>query len=153
MKGDIIHGQRAVIYQEIPLPNGDRIVFADPDGDRWASLELANHNVFRLDANNQVVWQVRRVETLGQLNWEVANRRAKEEDPACEGYADPFTNMSTRFFECRSVPGVGSAPAKQEEIYFDEYAPGRLLWLTTHWWAYDLDPETGIATCNGEQVK
>ena len=139
---------------QILLPDGGQIIClyckdgTEPD----LSLHDTNHNVFRLDANDQVVWQVRRVEE-GYVNWEVRHRHAKEKDPTCEGYFDPFNTMSTRFFEYRSVPGIGSAPAKQEEVYFDEYAPGRLLWLITHRWAYDIDPETGIATCTGEQVK
>ncbi|MDP2066527.1 MAG: hypothetical protein U1E02_09100 [Hydrogenophaga sp.] len=141
MKGEIIHGQRAVIYQEIPLPNGDRIVFADPEGDQWASLDLANHNVFRLDADNQVVWQVRRVETLGQLNWEVANRQAKEADPASEGYYDPFWNMGMKESEAASAEPRG------------QYRPGCIIYLTTRWWSYRLDADTGIATCTGDQVK
>jgi len=33
------------------------------------------------------------------------------------------------------------------------YALGCLLYFRTHWCAYDLDPEPGIATCTGEQQK
>lgn len=152
MKGDLIRGQHAVVYQELPLPNGDRIVFADPDGNSWASIELANHNVFRLNANNEVVWQVRREESE-YVNWESRNQHAKEKDPTSEGYMDPFINMSKQFFIRRPTGKTGPYDVKEEEVYFDEWAPGRLMWLATHWWGYDLDPETGIATCTGEQVK
>ena len=160
MKGEILADLNFLIWHEIAMPDGGRIVDAWPiDQEHWPSLELANHNVFRLDAHNQVIWQVQRVETIGQRNWEVANRQAKEADPNCEGYYDPFTHMGTAFFERRPLPDKPSSYSrlecnpKFEEIGFDTYAPGRLLWLTTRSWVYDLDPATGIATCTGEQFK
>ena len=160
MKGEILADLNFLIWHEIAMPDGGRIVDAWPiDQEHWPSLELANHNVFRLDAHNQVIWQVQRVETIGQMNWEVANRQAKEADPNCEGYYDPFTHMGTAFFERHPLPDKPSSYSrlecntKFEEIGFDTYAPGRLLWLTTRSWFYDLDPATGIATCTGEQFK
>ena len=159
MIGEIIDHLGIQIYHEIGMPDGSVIVHADPKEDHWRSVELANHNVFRLDAHNQVIWQVQRVETIGQRNWEVANRQAKEADPNCEGYYDPFTHMGTAFFERRPLPDKPSSYSrlecnpKFEEIGFDTYAPGRLLWLTTRSWVYDLDPATGLATCTGEQFK
>ena len=36
---------------------------------------------------------------------------------------------------------------------FDNYKPGRLLGTATYRWGYDIDPETGVATCTGEQMK
>ena len=159
MIGEIIDHLGIQIYHEIGMPDGSVIVHADPKEDHWRSVELANHNVFRLDAHNQVIWQVQRVETIGQMNWEVANWQAKEADPNCEGYYDPFTHMGTAFFERHPLPDKPSSYSrlecnpKFEEIGFDTYAPGRLLWLTTRSWVYDLDPATGIATCTGEQFK
>lgn len=152
MKGDMLQHLQIQIYQEVHMPNGDRIVQADPMLERWASMDLANHNIFRLDANNQVVWQVQRVEDRF-VNWEARHQHAKEADPNCEGYLDPFNHMSLRFFERRALPYKGPFHPTEELVWFDDYAPGRLLSLATHWWAYDLDPETGIATCTGEQVK
>ena len=158
MIGEIIDHLGIQIYCEIGMPDGGVIVHADPKEDHWRSVELANHNVFRLDAHNQVIWQVRREET-GYVNWEARHRHAKEDDPNCEGYYDPFTHMGTAFFERRPLPDKPSSYSrlecnpKFEEIGFDTYAPGRLLWLTTRSWVYDLDPATGIATCTGEQFK
>ena len=159
MIGEIIDHLGIQIYHEIGMPDGSVIVHADPKEDHWRSVELANYNVFCLDAHNQVIWQVQRVETIGQMNWEVANQQAKKADPSCEGYYDPFTHMGTAFFERHPLPDKPSSYSrlecntKFEEIGFDTYAPGRLLWLTTRSWVYDLDPATGIATCTGEQFK
>lgn len=152
MMGERFPALNIKIYQEIPMPDGSRIVLADPIHHYWHDLYLANHDVFRIDRNGEVIWQVHREESKF-VNWESRNQHAKRDDPDCEGYLDPFTAMSTKFFERRPLPDKGPFHPKFEEVSFDEYAPGRLLWLITQWWAYDLDPETGIATCIGEQVK
>ena len=160
MNGEIISEIDVKIYQDIAMPDGGRIILGNP-GYGWLDVDLnaSNHNVFRLDAHNQVIWQVQRVETIGQMNWEVANRQAKEADPNCEGYFDPFTDMGNKFFERYAIPIKPSSYSRLEcnptvgKKYFDTYVPGSLLGLHTHRWAYDLDPETGIATCTGEQLK
>ena len=56
MIGEIIDHLGIQIYHEIGMPDGSVIVHADPKEDHWRSVELANHNVFRLDAHNQVIW-------------------------------------------------------------------------------------------------
>ena len=160
MNGEIISEIDVKIYQDIAMPDGGRIILGNP-GYGWLDVDLnaSNHNVFRLDAHNQVIWQVQRVETIGQMNWEVANRQAKEADPNCEGYFDPFTDMGNKFFERYAIPIKPSSYSRLEcnptvgKKYFGTYVPGSLLGLHTHRWAYDLDPETGIATCTGEQLK
>jgi len=153
MKWEILDALNMQISDELWLPGGERVVRINPGyGVADTSLELTNHNVFRLNANNEVVWQVRREESE-YVNWESRNQHAKEKDPNCEGYLDPFINMSKQFFIRRPTGKTGPYDVKEEEVYFDEWAPGRLAWLATHWWGYDLDPETGIATCTGEQVK
>jgi hypothetical protein len=159
MTAEVIEVLNLQVYLQIGMPDGGRIVNLWPIKQRDWHLHTANHNVFRLDAHNQVIWQVTRVETIGQRNWEVANRQAKEKDPNCEGYYDPFTHLGTAFFERHPLPEKPSSYSRLEcnptfeEIGFDTYAPGRLLWLTTRSWVYDLDPATGIATCTGEQFK
>ena len=159
MTAEVIEVLNLQVYLQIGMPDGGRIVNLWPIKQRDWHLHTANHNVFRLDASNQVIWQVTRVETIGQRNWEVANRQAKEKDPNCEGYYDPFTHLGTAFFERHPLPEKPSSYSRLEcnptfeEIGFDTYAPGRLLWLTTRSWVYDLDPATGIATCTGEQFK
>lgn len=139
-------------YQVICIPDESRIVMAAPIGDKWHDLYLANHNVFRLDPFGQVMWQVRREEN-GFVNWEACHQIAKERDPDCEGCMDPFANMGTQFFVRR--PTGDPRPFHPKFVYdvFDSYAPGRLLGLSTYKLEYDLDPETGVASCTGMQVK
>lgn len=140
MKGEVLTHLGILIWHEIGMPDGGRIIDAWPlDQEHWPSLTLANHNVFRLNADNQVVWQVRREED-GCVDWEVRHRHAKAEDPSCEGYFDPFWGMS-----------MGDEQGKYDPS--DIYRPGCRIYLQTRWWAYSLDPETGIATCTGDQIK
>lgn len=152
MMGETFPVLNIKIYQEIPMPDGSRIVLADPINHYWHDICLANHDVFRIDCIGNVIWQVRR-EEHGFVNWESRNRHAKEADPNCEGYLDPFTGMGRKFFERRQILHPQPFHPTTEDIVYDEYAPGRLLWLKTRRWGYDLDPETGIATCTGEQIK
>ena len=158
MKWEIIETLNLQVAHEIAMPDGGRIIRAAIWTGATKNLHTANHNVFRLDAHNQVIWQVTREET-GYVNWESRHRHAKEDDPNCEGYYDPFTDMGNKFFKRRAIPEKPSSYSRLEcnptveKIVFDTYAPGLLLGLRTHWWAYDLDPDTGVATCSGEQLK
>ena len=148
------HGDfKGWFFHQLVMPDGDRIVcYYYRNECKDVALFDLNHNVFRLNANNEVVWQVRREESE-YVNWESRNQHAKEADPTSEGYMDPFAGMSTGFFERRPTGLTGPFQPKIETVYFDEWAPGRLVRLNTSWWGYDLDPETGIATCTGDQVK
>ncbi len=140
------------IFKKIAMPDGGLIVLADPLGEKWSNLNLANHNIFRFDSRYRVIWQVSRVED-GYVNWESRHRHAKERDPTCEGYLDKFRRMGNQFFERRRLPYRGPFHPRFEIVLFDEYKPGRLLGAATNRWGYDIDPETGVATCTGEQQK
>lgn len=140
------------IYEEISMSDWGRIVLADPINHSWHDLYLANHNIFRIDRNGHVMWQVRRDEQ-GYINWDVRNRHAKEDNPLSEGYMDSFAGMGRKFF--RRHPTGDLRPYHPKFFYerFDTYVPGSLLALHTLEFEYDLDPETGIATCTGMHVK
>lgn len=139
------------MFEQIRTTNGDRIIclFRWDESDPVLPIELANHNVFRLDANNQVVWQVRRVELPDTTAWEVMHERAKKwhadgsPDGAYteQGYLDPFTSLG--------MDERGALTPEPQGIW----RPGCVVYLLTRWWSYVLDPETGIATCTGDQVK
>jgi hypothetical protein len=153
---DPSHDERFMgrLFREILMPDGGKIILlihwddADPD----LPFQVKNHNVFRVDSNGDIIWQVERKES-DFVNWESRNSHAKKEDPCSEGYIDSFIAMSENFFERRQIELNQKCYPKFEEFQFSEYKPGRLLWLTTRWWAYDLDPESGIATCTGEQIR
>ncbi len=57
------------------------------------------------------------------------------------GYLDPFTSM-----------GLDERAAIDPEPK-GVWRAGCVVYLLTRWWSYVLDPETGIATCTGDQVK
>lgn len=144
------------VYQSIRCFDRSRIVnlhpYSTPDhphGKDWSSLNLANHNIFRLDANQRVVWQIRRLENPTHANWEILHELAKRKHAegafesyyTADGYMDPFFNMTLDERGALAPESVGI------------YRPGCKVYLTTRDWLYELDVETGIATCTGDQVK
>ena len=115
------------------------------------TLHTNNHNVFRLDANNKIVWQVQRAD-MDYINDELLTQHIKTSDPNAQHTYNPFDNMSTGFFERRPLPYTEQFPPQGQWARFDEYAPGRYLYLSTSEISmnnsvqYCLDPETGIAS-------
>jgi hypothetical protein len=81
--------------------------------------------------------------------WDQLHARAKEKHAKGSsdgahtpmGYLDPFTNMK---LDERSA--IDPEPR-------GIWRQGCVIYLLTHWWSYVLDPETGVATCTGDQVK
>jgi hypothetical protein len=67
---------------KINLPDGGSIVVADygkpPMWYSKGALHFINHNIFRLDKDGNVVWQVVR-EDQGKVNWALLNELAQEE--------------------------------------------------------------------------
>lgn len=129
--------------QLVATVDGDLIIRLENvygSGDIWPDLYTANHNVFRLDAAGNVVWQVRR-DDKGHMNWDYLNAEAKAENPAAEGYFDPFWSLGMDESGARGAQPAGV------------FRPGCKVYLTTRWWAYELDVETGVATCTGDQIK
>lgn len=146
MTGHVIGANGLKTGIEILLMNGDRVVTAWPNvpggtfRDDWPDLHTANHNVFRLDAAGNVVWQVTREEGP-HVDWAARHAHAKAEDPAAEGYFDPFWSLGLDERGALSTEPAGI------------FRPGCKVYLTTRWWSYELDVETGVATCTGNQVK
>lgn len=131
-------------FQAIQLPDGQRIIRLENiygSGDVWPSLYLANHNVFRLDAAGNVVWQVRRVELPQRASWEVLHRMARERDPSVEGFYDQFWDMH-----------LDEHLAQDPELR-GIYRPGCKISLRTERLWFDLDVETGVAVASGHEFK
>ena len=149
MKGEHIAPLNVAVYREIWMPDQSRLVLSEPIQPRWDDIELANHNVFRLNKRNELVWQVRRAELPDTTPWAVMHERARRwhahgsPDGAhtAMGFLDPFTSMN-----------LDERPALDPEPK-GVWRLGCVVYLITHWWSYVLDPETGIATCTGDQVK
>ncbi len=153
MSFDVILELGINIYSQISMPDGGRIILANP-GYGWMQKNTyaINHNIFRIDIDENIVWQIERFEDH-YVNWESRKKHANEDDPECDGYLDPFIRMGDKFFERRPLPYKGPFHPTFEIVAFDNYKPGRLLGAATYRWGYDIDPETGIATCTGEQMK
>jgi hypothetical protein len=110
-------------FQTIQLPDAQRIIRLQNvygSGDAWPSLALANHNVFRLDRDSNVVWQVQRDER-GHVDWEVRNMHATAQNPTAEGYMDPFSSLD-----------MDESQAKNPEPR-GVYRAGCKVYLTTRW--------------------
>src|SRR5690606_34743042 len=149
MKGEHIAPLNGAVYREIWMPDQSRLVISEPIQPRWDDIELANHNVFRLNKRNEVVWQVRRVENTTRMPWDQLHARAKQKHAegstdsryTATGYLDPFTSM-----------GLDESAAIHVEPK-GVWRPVCVVYLLTRSWSYVLDTETGIATCTGDQVK
>lgn len=142
------------LFDQVPMPDGGRIIHLIrwDDNNPDLPLQVANHNVFRLDRDNKVIWQVHR---KGHRDEKSAERDLVEDSVGSKQNlsADPFIGMSKYFFMRRALTSEGPFQPRFQEIKFATYAPGRLLWLTTHYWTYDLNPRTGMATFTGEPVR
>ena len=149
MRGEILKALQVQVSREIDFGLGQRIVSVNPLEPRWDDIELANHNVFRLNKRNEVVWQVRRVENTTRMPWDQLHARAKQKHAegstdgryTASGYLDPFTSM-----------GLDESAAIHLEPK-GVWRHGCVVYLLTRSWSYVLDSETGIATCTGDQVK
>lgn len=104
-------------------------------------VDLANHNVFRLDAAGNVVWQVHRVELPQRASWEILHRMAKERDPGVAGFFDEFWDMHLDEHLAQDLEPRGI------------YRPGCKISLRTERVWFDLDVETGIAIAKGHEFK
>ncbi len=149
MRGEILKALQVQVSREIDFGLGQRIVSVNPLEPRWDDIELANHNVFRLNKRNEVVWQMRREENTTRMPWDQLHARAKQKHAegspdgryTAMGFLDPFTSMNLDEHLALEPEPKGV------------WRSGCVIYLLTRWWSYVLDPETGIAACTGDQVK
>ena len=101
MNAEVIESLNIQVGDQIALLAGERLVRAATWTLATKDLETANHNVFCLNANNEMVWQVRRVENSTRMPWDQLHARAKQKHAegstdgryTATGYLDPFTSM------------------------------------------------------------
>lgn len=150
MIGEIVQLDRvrAKVACELLLPKSGRISLTDWGLEGTPSDPyLQNHNVFRLDAVGNVIWQIKRSEgameeTFGKLR-RAADRG--ETDPG-DGYRsgiEPFMDFVLAYPDGSTNldPNTGSPP----DIAIWE--PGCIVRLRSFsGWPYILDIERGIAT-------
>ncbi|MDM7943955.1 MAG: hypothetical protein QUV35_15130 [Hydrogenophaga sp.] len=129
--------------KRVHLPDGDLLVLQycktgdEPD----LSLHDINHNVYRLNPQRQIVWQVKRDDSNHPPDWwEVLHRVAREEGH--DGAREPFTEFMLEY------PDGSNNKTEMETLPLQsEWVPGCKVWLRgSAYQLYVLDPDTGIAT-------
>lgn len=135
---------RLSMRQVVFLPNWHSIIVASTlsNGSALSAYDSC-HNIFRLDANGNVVWQVQRDEQgkLYPKDWELrSERRNKNFERKHQG---PFARLSTKFIKRGVFIEFEPTPAKHESpIWKPDYV--LLAWVYGRG-VYELDIETGIA--------
>ena len=128
--------------RKVLLPYGDEIIcyFFRAQGD-YTSLYDVNHNVFRLDKHQNIIWQVRRDDSNHPPDWwNILHRQARED--GLDGAREPFTELRLEYDD-------GSTSWDKQTYQWRnpcEWKPGCQIWLAgSAYQTYILDPETGIA--------
>ena len=129
------------------LDENEKIVLADsgvpPPWNKQGDLHFGLHNIFRLDANGNVVWQVQRNEQgkLYPKDWELrSERRNKNFERKHQG---PFARLSTKFIKRGVFNEIEpTLPQYENLVWKPDYV--LLAWVYGRG-VYELDIETGIA--------
>lgn len=147
MNYKLIGGLSVNDTHRIILPDDGSIVVADygvvPAWYSKGRLHFLNHNIFRLDKDGNVIWQVTR-EDQGKVNWALLNEIAREEGR--EGAEYGFAAIW-----CKN-PLTGELPSTDMEtgklIPNFPWKPG--LKIMARAWdlgnnLYEIDIDTGVA--------
>ena len=129
--------------RQLLLPSGDKIIclFCQDGGEPDLSIYDGNHNVFRLDKNNKIVWQITRIDNPS-INWELKHQCAREEgQPGC---IEPFIRFYVTYSDGMSKTDLQTGIAPD----VIDWQPGckvemSNLGIGTRWYALDID--TGVA--------
>jgi hypothetical protein len=125
------------------MPNGESIVcfFFRPKFASMVNVYDINHNIFRLNAQNEVIWQICRDDSNRPPNWwDILDYYARQEGQDAARY--PFWDFVLEYPDGsnNNLPQTGTPP--DEAIW----TPGCTIWLRgSADQQYTLDPETGIA--------
>jgi hypothetical protein len=124
------------------MPNGDKIVVTFRWGElgKWEELYATNHNVYRLNQDGEVVWQVVRDDSIMPPNWwETCNRLAREEGG--DGHRIPFAAFVLEYLDGRRK----TSDEHGDGTSILTWEPGCIIHLYGSGNDYVLDPETGVA--------
>lgn len=140
MKNEI---RKPSVWKTLQLPNGDTIMLAGRYDDGSAlSLDDANHNVYRLTADGEVVWQVRRVDSNRPADWwEQMHKLARAS--GYDGMRMPFAYIDLVYPDGRRIHSDEHGDGKEIAVW----EPGCRIEIYGYDGpqTYELDPETGIA--------
>jgi hypothetical protein len=130
-------------FRSVALPNQEKMVcyFYSPESTRLTSLHDENHNVFRFNAQGEVVWQVQRDDSIRKAGWwDILHAQARERGE--DGAREPFMEFILKYPDGsdNTSPDTGNPP--DEAVW----SPNCIIWLRgSAYQQYVLDPETGIA--------
>lgn len=133
------------VRNEIVLPNNDLIILASEyKTGEVLSLYDISHNIFRLDAYGNVIWQVQRDEQHQTEWWAMAHRKAARGNEEMQRkIRDPFARLSATYFKRGIYNEFEPTPSQHESAILK---PDFILlaWVYGRG-VYELDIETGIA--------
>lgn len=127
----------------LSMKNGDQIVcfYFQPQNLREVSLHDVNHNIFRLNKQNKVIWQVQRNDTIrGPGWWDRLHQHAREK--GWDGAHEPFMYFVLKYPD--GSTNINSKTGDPPDVA--TWTPDCTIWLQgSAYQQYILDPETGIA--------
>jgi hypothetical protein len=134
--------RQPAIWKTLQLSGGDKIIASARYADDGSSLSLPdiNHNVYRLNPAGEVVWQVRRDDSIMPPDWwENMHRIAREQGQ--DGKRKPFTYLVLEYQDGSRVTSDEQGDGTDIALW----EPGSIIHLYGSGNDYVLDPETGIA--------
>jgi hypothetical protein len=129
------------IWKTLHLPSNDQVALVSSYADGESlSLQDINHNIFRLNAQGEVVWQIKRDDTGKFINWESLHQHAREQGE--DGAREPFMEFILKYPDgSDNINPTNGCPPDEAT-----WTPDCTIWLRgSAYQQYILDPETGVA--------
>ena len=130
------------VWKRICFADGSQIILADTYKDgSTLSLHDINHNVFRLDKDGNVVWQVQRDDSNHPPDWwDVLHKYARDEGH--DGAREPFMYLTVEHADGY----IDRDPSSRVPKDVQTWVPKSTIYLDgSAYQNYVLDPDTGIA--------
>jgi hypothetical protein len=133
------HGWRKRV---VWMPDGHQLVcyFSRNGSTSPVRLDDINRNVYRLDTEGEIVWQVQRDDSNHPPDWwEGLHRHARDE--GFDGAHEPFMEFLLEYAD-----GSNNKTDMETVPLVARWVPGCKIWLRgSAYQQYILDPQTGIA--------
>jgi hypothetical protein len=129
------------IWRSVILPGNERIILSVrfENGEKFSSLADINHNIFRLDAEGKVVWQVQRDEQ-GKIDWDRWHKIAQKNNDTSDHL--PFEGLLLIYPDGR-IKGMNHETGCAPDVV--EWEPECVLTTSCDGWLYEVDINTGLA--------
>ena len=138
-----LNNKQIQVWKKILLPGGEVIALANTYADgSYLSLHDINHNIFRLNARGEVVWQVRRDDSNHPPDWwDNLNKHARER--GLDGAREPFMYMTVEHADGYVDRNTDNRMPKDIQTWVPN---SKIVLEGSAYQVYELDPDTGIAT-------